>query len=368
MPTVAEVVESLAILTRPDKAAAWDPVGLQLGDPAQEVRRVAVCHEVTEIATARLVDDPPDLVVSYHPLLFRPTTRLVSGGTPHGRAWRLVRAGISLVVSHTDLDATPGGTADALATALGVTDSSPFGPVTGGEQVKVVTFVPPDAVATITSAMAAAGAGRIGNYKTCSFRIAGEGTFRAGAGSAPVTGEAGHFNVEPEIRVEMLALRHSVGRVVAALVTAHPYEEPAFDVFDVASNHGFIGRVGSWQGTVGALAAKAGEELGWAALRVAGETARPVATVAVVPGSGSSFVEEAVATGADALVTGDVDHHRATAAMDMGMAVVDPGHAATERPGMRSLVDLVASLDLEMIDLTGGPVCPWVDVSTNSLP
>ncbi|CAN5885258.1 Nif3-like dinuclear metal center hexameric protein [soil metagenome] len=353
MPTVAELVEILAVMTRADKAAGWDPVGLQVGDPGQEVRRVAVCHEVTESVTDRLVADMPDLVVSYHPLLFRPTTRFVFGATPGGRAWRLVRAGMSLVVSHTDFDALPGGTADALAEALGLTDCVRFGPVVGSDQSKVVTFAPADSVEKITSAMAAAGAGRIGNYDRCSFRSLGEGAFKAGSGTTPVTGAAGAFSVESEVRVEMLTPRSHLEGVLAALVGAHPYEEPAFDVYEVVSSHGFIGRVGSFQGTVGDLADLAGDELGRTGLRVAGDTDRIVAKVAVVPGSGASFVESAARAGADALVTGDVGHHRATSAVDAGVAIVDPGHVATERPGMRKLVELVTSLGLETTDLTG---------------
>lgn len=366
MATVASFVAELARLTRPDRAAAWDPVGLQLGDPTAPVNRVAVCHEVTDAVIASVGADPPDLVVAYHPLLFRPTTRLVAGRSPSGRAWSLAAAGVGLVVTHTDFDAAPNGTADSLAARLGLGEPAGFGPVAGRDQVKVVVFVPAEAEAGVVEAMAGAGAGRIGNYTACSFRLDGTGRFTAGSGARPVAGSTTGPSAEPEVRVEMVASRASEEAVVAALVAAHPYEEPAFDVYDVRSNHGLIGRVGAWEGTLADLAGLCGERLVRAGLRVAGDLASKLERVAVVPGSGGAFIEAAVATGAGVLVTGDVDHHRAAAALGMGLAIVDPGHAATELPGMASLVDLVSGLGVDVTDLTGDGRGPWVELARDA--
>lgn len=368
MLSLAALTIRLAQLTRPDRAASWDPVGLQLGDPAREVRRVAVCHEVTEAVVERLVADPTEAVVSYHPLLFRPTTRLVAGRSASGRAWRLVSAGIGLLVTHTDFDACPGGTADALAAALRLEDVHRFGPVEGRSQVKVVVFAPEESVGQIASAMAEAGAGRIGNYQRCFFRTPGTGSFTSGPGASPVVGKAAETTATPETRMEMIAPESARNAVIAALVAAHPYEEPAFDVYQVSSNHGLIGRVGSWQGKLGDLAESVAVSLGRKAMRVAGELDRRVSRVAVVPGSGASFLDAARSSGADVIVTGDVDHHRVVAALDGGMAVIDPGHAATEVPGVRALVEMVRGLDVEVVDLTGEWAGPWVDIDSSPLP
>lgn len=359
MSTIGSFLAGLASQTRPDRAAGWDPVGLQLGDPRADLERVAVCHEVTEEVVTAVLETRPDLLVSYHPLLFRPVQRLVAGRSPAGRAFRLVEAGVALAVTHTDFDAAPGGTADALAASLDLDDVTAFGPVTGADQVKVVTFVPEEVVDDLVAAMGRAGAGRIGNYDACSYRVSGQGSFAAGEGAAPVVGGPGAMNVEPEIRVEMLAPRASEEAVIAALVGAHPYEEPAFDVYDVRSNHGLIGRVGSWAGTLGELSGLVEERLRPAGLRVAGDTGLSPAKVAVVPGSGGSFLGEARRAGAGALLTGDVDHHRAVSALDSGLAVVDPGHAATEAPGMRRLIEVVDELGGEVLDLTGDGTGPW---------
>jgi dinuclear metal center YbgI/SA1388 family protein len=359
MPTVSEVLAILDRTAPAASAAAWDPVGLQVGDPAAEVSSLALCHEVTEDVISALGPRPPDLLVTYHPLLYRPTTRLVAGRTPSGRALRLAETGVSLAVVHTSFDGAAGGTADALAGILGLEDVSPFGEA-GQEPVrKVVTFVPAPDAPRVVAAMSGAGAGRIGNYSGCSFRVAGIGTFEAGAGADPSVGETGVNRVN-EVRVEMLAPAAAVGAVTAALVTAHPYEEPAYDVYETASNGRFIGRIGSHDGTFDALVARAAKVFGGDGTRVSRSTGQ-AERVAVLPGSGSAFLDAARAHGADVIVTGDVDHHRARQAVDGGMAVIDPGHAATERPGMVALRELVASAlpALELVDLTGHDPTPW---------
>jgi dinuclear metal center YbgI/SA1388 family protein len=256
VPTVKEIDEHLAERTRPETAASWDPVGLQLGDRSSKVERVGVCHEVTEEIVAAVEADPVDLLITYHPLLFSPINRIVAGRSPAARALRLIQAGTALLVTHTDFDAAPGGTADALAALFNLTDVKAFG-------------------------------------------------------------------ADEEDGV------------------------PA------------VGRYGSFGGTLDALDAMATDAWGIAGLRVSGQRDTVLERVAVVPGSGSDFVEKAAAI-ADALVTGDVSHHRTVQALDLGLAIVDPGHVATERPGMHGLVTLAGTIpDVEVIDLTGVDPETW---------
>ncbi len=354
--TVGDVLAALDAVAPLSKAGGWDPVGLQLGDAAVPAGRVAVCHEITEAVAGRLIADEVDLAVVYHPLLFRPTTRLVAGSGPSGRAFRLVSAGVAVGVVHTAFDVAPGGAADALAEALGLGGITGFGPNWGPDSVSIVVYVPAGDADTVADAMAGAGAGVIGNYRGCSYRSGGTGTFHPGAGASPHLGEAGALNREPETRVEMVAPQGRLDAVVAALVAAHPYEEPAYNVFDHKGNAGLIGRKGSLDTTVGGIAATVVETLG-GVVRVAGHRDRSVSTVAVVPGSGGSFV--AAAAGCDVLVTGDVGHHTARQALDMGMAVIDPGHAPTERPGLARLYAAVAAVTENPVDMTEIDLDPW---------
>ncbi len=204
--------------------------------------------------------------------------------------------------------------------------------------------------------MSAAGAGRIGNYSHCSYRVEGTGTFLPRPGSSPVVGTGGEFNTEPETRLEMVAPAAAREAVVQALIAAHPYEEPAYDAYSVHSNMGLVGRVGSSSGSLDDLARLVAARLGGEGLRVTGDPAGPVKLVAVVPGAGSGFLGAAAATGASVLVTGDVSHHRGVEARDRGLAVIDPGHLATERPGVARLYAAVAGIVPDAVDWTAGGV------------
>lgn len=356
MPTIRTLLDSLDLDW--SKAAGWDPTGLQVGDPAQAVGRVGVCHDVTSEVIEEAEATGVDLLVSYHPVLFDPTRAFVAGPYGAGLAYRAARAGIAVACVHTAFDAAPGGTADALADALGLSDVAGFGPMWGGDSAKVATFVPEAAADRVADAMYAAGAGSIGRYVGCSFRSDGIGTFTASSSASPAVGDPGATTRVAESRIEMVVPSGAIDAVVAALVAAHPYEEPAYNVVARRGEAGFAGRIGGWSGDLSDLAALVAERLGVAA-RVAGDGARTITTVGVVPGSGASLLDMAAAAGADAVVTGDVRHHDARRARARGLAVVDAGHAATERPGVARLYAAVASRWDDTVDLTGVDPDPW---------
>jgi len=308
---------------------------------------VAVCHEVTPEVAARVPAQRLDLLVSYHPLLFRPVRALVAGSGPGGRAWRLADSGTALACLHTAFDVAPGGASDALAESLALEDVVGFGPLYGAQHVKVATFAPAEQIDAILDAVVEAGAARIGRYSHCSFRTEGTGTFFAGEGSDPVTGQRGVLNREAEQRVEFVAPRACEDAVIAALVRTHPYEEPAYDVYDRRGDAALLGRVGvlSEPLALRELAARVRAALSAPGLRSAGDPDRRVTRVAVVPGSGGDYAQAARAAGAEVLVTGDAGHHAARAALERGLAWIDPGHAASERPGLARLGEWVRDLD-----------------------
>ncbi len=348
---VAEILRGLV----GDKAANWDPVGLQLGDADAEASSVGVCHEVTN----RVVEEAGDLdlLITYHPLLFRPTQRLRAGHGAEGRALQLIKRGVNLAVVHTGWDAAPGGTADALAATIGLTDVRSFGLIEPALRKKLVTFVPAEAVDAVTNALVDAGAGTIGNYRGCSFRSEGVGTFRPEIGASPTIGKVGEEEKVGEVRLEMLLAPGGAGAAVAALIRSHPYEEPAFDLIDTVSNAGLIGRVGTFEGNLADLSATLRSRLR-SDPRISIPAQENVQRVAVLPGSGGSFIADAAASGADVYVTGDISHHQFVEAADRGLSAIDVGHAASEQPGVKALFDLVAKMIPDVMDLSYDPT-PW---------
>lgn len=367
--SVGDVVAAIDDVVPLSKAGGWDPVGLQVGDGSAVVRRVAVCHEATDAVIDAARDSAADLLVAYHPLLFRPAAHFVAGPTPAGRAFRLASHGIALVVVHTAYDVAEGGVADALAEALELVDTTPFGPNYGADSVKIVTFVPEGSETAVIDAMSAAGAGVMGQYSKAAFRSTGHGSFAASDAASPAIGAAGEESLVAETRIEMLAPKRRSVAVAAALAAAHPYEEPPYDIYDVTGNAGFIGRRGriAEATTLGEFGDHVSDRLG-SVVRIAGDRSRSVDSVSVIPGSGRSFVSAAGPN--DVVVTGDIGHHDARSAVERGQAIVDPGHAASERPGMARLYSLVGRIvaeigpsggSISVDDLTAIDPDPWSD-------
>jgi dinuclear metal center YbgI/SA1388 family protein len=336
-----------------DRAAAWDPYGLQLGDAGANVTRLGVCHEVTPEVLAKAAD--VDLLITYHPLLFKPVNRLVAGSGPEGRAYHLITAGVSLAVVHTAWDAAAGGTSDALGATVGLREVEAFGAVEQSPQWRLVTFVPPDHLQRVSTALVSAGAGRIGNYTACSFRSEGLGTFLPESGAAPAVGKVGELSEVAEIRLEMRVGSGERDNAVAALLAAHPYEEPAFDIYETSAPS-MIGRVGAIGGSLTDLVELLRREVG-PEIRAAGQD-RQLQRAAVLPGSGGSFIGQARSRGADVLITGDVSHHQMRQALDLDMGVIDIGHAPSERPGVMALADAAAKIGPEVVEVDVDPT-PW---------
>ncbi|MGB7982370.1 MAG: Nif3-like dinuclear metal center hexameric protein [Candidatus Nanopelagicales bacterium] len=338
-PTLGQVVALLHARYDPRTAQAWDHVGLVCGDPAEPVEAVMFAVDPVETVVDEAIADGVQLLVSHHPL-FLSAVHAVAADDFKGRVvHRLIRAGIGLLAAHTNADNARPGVSDAIATALGLHGVAPLEVLEAEPDPhdKFVVFVPEAQTGALVEAMAAAGAGRIGNYERAAFTSPGTGTFRPMAGARPAIGAVGRIESVAESMVQMIAARSRRGAVLAALRGAHPYEEPAFEVIelaDVPSGRGG-GRIGELAEPM-ALAHFA--DLVAATLpttahgvRVAGDPRLEVRRVALCGGSGDSMLGLATAAGADAYLTSDLRHHRASEHLESGgCALVDVAHWAAE--------------------------------------
>jgi hypothetical protein len=214
---------------------------------------------------------------------------------------------------------------------------------------KLVVFVPEENADEISDTLTEAGAGVIGDYTHCTFRAPGTGTFFGGEATDPYAGEKGRLERVPELRLETVVPAHTASRAATAVRAAHPYEEPAFDVYHVdgyPEGCGY-GRVGTLPEPLAPeeLREHVSDSLGFPARLLADpEPGRRIERVAVLGGSGSSFLGEAAASNADAYVTGDLDYHDALLAESLGLVAIDAGHAATELPSLEPLAQRLAGL------------------------
>jgi dinuclear metal center YbgI/SA1388 family protein len=324
------------------KEIAWegDNVGLQVGSPDLAVRAILVCLDATEKSIREAAIRRANLIISHHPLLFRPL-RAVDLRSRSGRCVaRLLKSKISLYSAHTNLDFSRGGTSFALAEKLRLRNMD-FLLKSYRLSRKIVTFIPPAYVERVANAMADAGAGRIGNYEVCSFRTAGTGTFKGNERSSPTTGRRGKLEQAEEIRLEMIVDQPNIQSVVRSMVNAHPYEEVAYDIYPLENTSKEYG-----MGVIGELPKSMSSRQFMNHVRVAlgGNTIRSSRTrgnrirrVAVCGGSGSELTDEAIRQGADAYVTADVKYHSFQDAADQ-ILLVDAGHYETEYPIVDSLV------------------------------
>jgi dinuclear metal center YbgI/SA1388 family protein len=353
MPTLSDL---LAVLDRayPARLAeSWDSgVGLTCGDPAATVRAVLLAVDVDAAVVAEAEELGVDVLLTHHPLLFRPV-QSVAANTPKGRLLhRLIRAGIAHVAAHTNADRAVGGVNDALAEALGLRDMRPLVPAPGAPLDKIVSFVPVADAAGLVAALAAVGAGRIGDYTEAAFTLDGVGQFRPGPGANPTIGTVGALEQVPETRIEMMAPRALRRAVVAALRAAHPYEEPAFDVVELVSPDQpgtGLGRVGRLPApmTLAAFAEHVAARLPATAagVRAGGDPQRMITVVAVCGGAGDGELDAAAAAGADAYLTSDLRHHVAAEHLaDPGRpALVDVAHWAGEWPWLQRAADMITA-------------------------
>jgi dinuclear metal center YbgI/SA1388 family protein len=346
--SLADVVAVLDELYPPALAESWDAVGLVTGDPDQPVRRVLLAVDPMRAVIDEAIGRQADLILAHHPLLLRGVNS-VAATTPKGRVVHdLIRAGTALHVCHTNADNANPGVSDALAAALGLRDTRPLKPLPEAPMDKLVVYVPQAEADALIDALASAGAGRIGDYERCAWSTTGEGTFRPLAGANPSLGRVGDVERVPEARVEMVLPRHRRRAVVEALRAAHSYEEPAYDVFELAALPGGQGggRVGELERAESlrdfaervATALPATEQ----GVRVAGDPDQPVRSVAVVGGAGDSEFDRVRSAGVDAYVTADLRHHPATEARAYGVpALVDVAHWASEWPWLTDAARLL---------------------------
>ncbi len=358
MTRLADVVSALERAYPPRLAADWDAVGLVCGDPADPVERVLVAVDPVPETVDEALETGAQLLVTHHPLLLR-GVHGVGADTPKGAlVHRLVRGGAALFTAHTNADAADPGVSDALAAAIGLTVHGPLVPEPAPPLDKIVTFVPVGpAITAVHEALSAAGAGAIGDYSHCSFATAGTGQFKPLPGAHPAIGEVGRLERVAETRLEMVLPRPRRAAVVAALRAAHPYEEPAFDVLELAplpSPLG-LGRIGVLPEPepLRAFTARVAAGLprtAWG-VRAAGDPDRMVERVAVCGGAGDSALDAALAAGVDAYVTADLRHHPASEHLlrPGAPALVDVAHWASEWPWCAQAAEILRAA-------TGGSV------------
>ena len=359
---VQDIVGLMNGLYPPVLAEEWDNVGLQVGDPTATVSHVAVALDPSLVAIEEAIKLGAELLVCHHPLIFRPLKQVTTKDETGRLVAAALRAGLSIMSAHTNLDRAQNGLNDWLAQSLALEETVPL-ETPAGLLFKLIVFVPVGHEDVVAEALFAAGAGHFGAYDRCSFRTTGAGTFRPSAGTKPFIGRVGEVESTDEVRLEVLVPKEALSRVVTRLLKAHPYEEVAYDLVPIANNRTDVGlgRIGRLPraSSLDAVLLQIKSGLQVENLRVAGSGEGDVKKVAVCGGSGASLLQAASRQGADLLLTGDVSYHDARRAEELGLTIVDAGHFATEHIVVEQLSQTLKAeakergLDFDVSAVTG---------------
>ncbi len=324
------------------KDIAWerDNIGLLIGAPENRANRILVALDVTDEVVEEALAKKIDLIISHHPLLFHPLKAVRSDRRTGRITTALIRHNIALYAAHTNLDFTQAGVSFALAERLKLHEVD----FLSKEQEiykKIVVFVPDEYIDKVTHAMAQAGAGVIGKYEQCSFRSRGTGTYTPTGDAKPFVGKPGGAETVSESRLEMILPKWKLEDVVKAMKMSHPYEEVAYDIYDLgnASNSYGAGAIGELNREMStkAFLEQLTSLLDAGAIRYTENRNRKIKRVAVCGGSGSSLLDTAMHAGADAFVTADVSYHTFQEA-EGRIALMDAGHYETEQPIVHKIV------------------------------
>lgn len=317
-------------------AEKGDPIGLQIGDPGQEIRKIYVTLDLDSEVLAEAEEWGADLLVVHHTPFYRPLQNIRTDLANGDLIARIIRSRMALYAAHTNLDSADNGVNAILSNLLGLTKVSLLATSWEQKLYKLVVFVPEDHREVVLKAITAAGAGWIGDYADCTFSAKGIGTFRPLEGTNPFIGERGELAEVQEFRLETIVPEERLSQVIKAMLKAHPYEEVAYDLFPLANkgdSYG-LGRVGYLPEaiTFEDFLTLVKEKLNLKTLRYCGNLETKVKKVALCGGSGMSLFRDVIFSGADVFLTADIKYHEAQDALRQNIFLVDGGHFATEHP------------------------------------
>ncbi len=320
-------------------ALSWDKAGLQIGNLENEIKRILVTLNVTDIVADEAASLNSDLIVAHHPLMFNSIDTILSSRTGEKEILKLIENGIAVYCTHTNYDSMPGGLNDLLASTLGLTDLE----IVEGQYeqwYKFVVFAPIESEEKIREVICRSGGGKWRNYSCCTFNTKGKGTFIPGKGSRPYTGSRGEMSYVEEVRIECIVNEKNLEVLVEAVKAVHPYEEAAYDIYKIENrfSEAGIGRCGrlAESKSFSKFAAEIKDSLGidsftWMSKEDKGAGERKIDRVAVACGSANSLTDKLVGIDCDAVVVGEMDYHSALKVIEGGKILIAVGHGNSEK-------------------------------------
>lgn len=333
-------LESLAPLAYQED---YDNSGLIVGNPDAEILQALLSLDCTEAIVDEAIAKGCQVIISHHPIVFRGLKKFTGKTYVERVVANAIKNDIAIYAIHTNLDNVSEGVNARICETLELTNLRILAPKNGLLK-KLVTYVPEEKAEQVRNALFHAGAGNIGNYSECSFNGEGTGTFKGGENSSPYVGEAGKRQYENEVRIETVYPATLESKLLMALFLAHPYEEVAYDLYNITNQHQQVG-----SGMIGELEEEISEEeflfrirqnMGSRVIRHTALTGKNVKRVAVCGGAGGFLLKNAIAAGADIFVTADYKYHEFFDA-EGRIVIADIGHFESEQFTSQLLYEII---------------------------
>ena len=327
---ITNIIEDFAPLSYQE---SYDNSGLIVGNTNDEVTGVLICLDCIETILDEAIANNCNMVIAHHPIVFSGLKQLNGKNYIERTVIKAIKNNIAIYAAHTNLDNVQNGVSFKIAEKIGVKNCQVLQPKKS-LLCKVVTYCPVDKADTVRQAMFDVDAGNIGNYEECSYNLEGIGTFKGKEGTNPYAGRIGELHQEKEIRIEVVVPTYKVNAVVENMIAAHPYEEVAYDIYELENN---LETVGS--GVIGELEAdedvtdflkRLKIDLKTDCIRHTELNSKKVKNVAICGGSGSFLLPNAIAAGADVFITGDFKYHQFFDA-ENDIIIADVGHYESEQ-------------------------------------
>ncbi len=337
---ILTILEEMAPLAY---AEDFDNVGLLVGDQENEATGVIVCHDALESVIEEAITKKCNLVVCFHPILFSGIKKITGKNYVERSILKAIKNDIAIYAIHTALDNHKNGVNKIFCDALGLKKTKVLVPKQNFIQ-KLVTYTIPENVEQVRNALFDAGAGKIGNYEDCSFNSQGIGTYMGNENSNPEIGERFEFVEAPEIKIEVTFEKHLQNKILKTLFAKHVYEEVAYEIYDLQNAHQNIGL-----GMIGELENPMSEtefltfvknKMQCGGIRHSALLGKSVSKVAVLGGSGSFAIKNAIQAGATMFLTADLKYHNFYEAENQ-IVLADIGHFESERYTKNYIVDFL---------------------------
>jgi len=339
--SICELIEDVAPLSLQE---SYDNAGLLVGNPLMTVDGVLVCIDINEQVIEEAVNKKCNLIISHHPLIFSGIKQLIGKNEVERCVIAAIKNDIAIYAAHTNLDNVLDGVNGKIADKLSLLNRSILQPKQNS-LLKLVVYVPKLHTFSVREALFKAGAGKLGEYDSCSFNVEGLGTFKSNENASPFVGQANTFHTEPEVRVEVILPIYLKNKVLQALLKSHPYEEPAYDFIPVHNSWNEVGG-----GLIGELEEEVDEieflerlkhTFNQPCIRYTKLLGRKIKRVAICGGSGSSLLSKAIDKRADVYISGDFKYHEFFDVQNR-ILVADIGHYESEQFTKELFIDIIS--------------------------